>query len=90
MATKTIYSNDLDKEISTEMAIRLKEMLDNTFRKYPLEVLNAFTACLINWVKVLRNNSDTEVEDGIEKLIMDWMIKTDAITGNHFSKYINL
>lgn len=90
MATKTINSKNMDKVISTEMTIKLNEMLDGAFRKYPIEVLNAFTVCLMQWVKELRENSETEIEDGIEKMVMDWMIKTELVTGNHFSKYINL
>lgn len=90
MATKTINSKNMDKGISTEMTIKLNEMLDGAFRKYPIEVLNAFTICLMQWVKELRENSETEIEDGIEKMVMDWMIKTELVTGNHFSKYINL
>ena len=90
MATKTINSKNMDKGISTEMTIKLNEMLDGAFREYPIEVLNAFTVCLMQWVKELRENSETEIEDGIEKMVMDWMIKTELVTGNHFSKYINL
>lgn len=78
----------LNKESAAEICKQLLEPFD----KMPVEsiptVLNAFTMALSILAAHCKEETESDTEDHVERLILKWLCAVEHVGDMHFSKYI--
>lgn len=81
-------------KIDTENAGKITKFLIEPFDKSPVEksldILMGFTGALHVIAAQIKEETETDDEDAIEKQILKWLSIYEKIGDMHFSKYINI
>ena len=81
-------------EVDEKAAALIAHDLVKVFNGWSIQdsktVLNAVTIALVTLVNITGKQVHTNADDGLERMVLDWMSRTDSQTKLNFSKYINV
>ena len=81
----------LDREASAKICKKLLEPFDNAPVESILTIIDAFTMATLILSAHGKNESESDDEDAIEKMVLDVLKRMSGVKTNlHFDKYINL
>ena len=79
----------LNKESAAEICKQLLEPFDNMPVETIPTVLNAFTMALSVLAAHCKEETESDTEDHVERLILKWLCAVEHVGNMHFSKYID-
>lgn len=86
---EVVDSNKINTSAAVYVAGAILELTNNIPTKDTLSYLNGVVVGLVEYAKELKAQSEKmSDEDGLEKLILSWLSRTDESTGLNFTKYI--
>ena len=80
----------LNKESAAEICKQLLEPFDKMSVESIPTVLNAFTMALSILAVHSKNETESDTEDHVERLILKWLCAVENVGDMHFSKYIGM
>ena len=80
----------LNKESAAEICKQLLEPFDKMSVESIPTVLNAFTMALSILAVHCKEETESDTEDHVERLILKWLCAVEHVGDMHFSKYIGM
>ena len=80
----------LDKEAAAKICKQLLEPFDKSQVEALPTILNAFTMALTILSAHSKEETNSDTEDHVEKMVLDWLCRVEHVGNLNFSKYINL
>ena len=87
---KEMITIKLDMDASASICKQLLEPFDNAPAESFMTILNAFTMALEILTAHVKQETEREEEDAVEKQVLRWLTIVDEKAGLDFSKFIDL
>ena len=84
----TTNSRQINQDVAVFAAKGILEAMDGLPMELFLSVLNGIMIAVATLVRDVREKVELSDEDGLEKVMLNWLSLTDDKTGNNFAKYI--
>ena len=81
-------SLEIDVKEAKEIALRMIQEFNDIPIGKSLTVLNAMTCAMILMAKEISKNVETNADDGVERMVLQWMKNMDKHIKLNFSRYI--
>ena len=80
----------IDKEKASIYAEELTTLFRENEVEDALNILMGFTTALVDVATEVKKNTSSNVEDGLEMLVLTWIKNMDKTSGLNFGKYIDV
>lgn len=81
-------SLEIDVKEAKEIALSIVREFNCIPMEKSITLLNAITCAMVFFAKEISKNVETNVEDGVERMVLQWMNGMGKFIGLNFSRYI--